>query len=105
MLIITGCGNLTKDPEKIEIEKGTLCRMTIAVNELYTKNGERQTQYFNLVAWNNLADNCLKYLKKGDKIAIVGNPQSRVYENSEGIKKNTFEIVCSEIEWLDIKKH
>ena len=94
-------GNLTKDPEHTTTTSGTaVCKMTIAVNRNFTNaNGKRETDYFNVVAWRTLADNCAKYLEKGKKIAVVGSLQTRSYE-SNGEKKYVTEIMADEIEFL-----
>lgn len=94
-------GNLTKDPEHTTTTSGTaVCKMTIAVNRNFTNaNGEREADYFNVVAWRTLADNCAKYLEKGKKIAVVGSLQTRSYE-SNGEKKYVTEIMADEIEFL-----
>lgn len=98
-------GNLTKDPEKIEGMKDSLCKLNIAVRENYTNaNGERPTQFFNIAVWGTLADNCLKYLKKGSKIAVVGKDQIRSWEQ-DGVKKYVHEIVASEIEFITTPKN
>ena len=102
MLKIYGSGNLTKDPEKLTTET-TACKFTLAVNETYTKeDGTRPVQYFNVVAWGKLAENCLKYLKKGSKISLFGNPQNRKYEK-DGETKYIFEIVATDIEFMSSK--
>lgn len=103
MFKIYGTGNLTKDPEKLNIEKDA-CKFTIAVNETYTReDGTRPVQYFNVVAWGKLAENCLKYLKKGSKISLYGNPQNRSYEK-DGETKYIFEIVATDVEFVGTPK-
>lgn len=94
-------GNLTRDPEYSTTSSGTpVCKMSIAVNRNFTNaNGERETDYFNIVAWRGLADNCAKYLSKGKKIAVVGQFQNRSYEK-DGEKKYVTEIMADEIEFL-----
>lgn len=94
-------GNLTKDPEHSTTTSGiSVCKMSIAVNRNFTNaNGERETDYFNIVAWRGLADNCARYLSKGKKIAVVGSLQNRSYE-SNGEKKYVTEIMADEIEFL-----
>lgn len=94
-------GNLTKDPEHSTTTSGiSVCKMSIAVNRNFTNaNGERETDYFNIVAWRGLADNCARYLSKGKKIAVVGSLQNRSYE-SNGEKKYVTEIMANEIEFL-----
>ncbi len=94
-------GNLTRDPELTQTPSGvSVCKMSIAVNRNFTNaNGERETDFFNIVAWRGLADNCGKYLSKGKKIAVVGSIQNRSYETENG-KKFVTEIMADEIEFL-----
>lgn len=94
-------GNLTRDPELTQTPNGvSVCKMSIAVNRNFTNaNGERDTDFFNVVAWRGLADNCAKYLSKGKKIAVVGQIQNRSYEK-DGEKKYVTEIMADEIEFL-----
>lgn len=94
-------GNLTKEPEKVDGVSSTLCKLNVAVNENFTKeDGTRPVQYFNVTVWNKLGDNCLKYLKKGSKVGILGKIQNRSWEDKDGNKRYAQEIVASEIEFL-----
>lgn len=98
-------GNLTKNPE---LSKTTgdisYCRMTIAVNRNYTnQDGERVTDFFNIIAWRGLAETCDKYLSKGKKISVIGSLQTRQYEHN-GEKRWLTEIVAEEIEFLSPKE-
>lgn len=95
-------GNLTRDPEASENSNGVAyCRMSIAVNRPYLgSDGERQTDFFNIIAWKGQAENCAKYLSKGSKIAVVGSLQNRSYEDKEGNKKSFTEILAQEVEFL-----
>lgn len=94
-------GNLTRDPELTQTPNGvSVCKMSIAVNRNFTNaNGERDTDFFNVVAWRGLADNCGKFLSKGKKIAVCGSIQNRSYETENG-KKFVTEIMADEIEFL-----
>ena len=94
-------GNLTRDPELTQTPNGvSVCKMSIAVNRNFTNaNGERDTDFFNVVAWRGLADNCGKFLSKGKKIAVCGSIQNRSYETENG-KKFITEIMADEIEFL-----
>ena len=62
-------GNLTRDPELTQTPNGvSVCKMSIAVNRNFTNaNGERDTDFFNVVAWRGLADNCGKFFKQGQE--------------------------------------
>lgn len=95
-------GNLTKNPELNKtIKNVTVCNFSIAVNRDYTDaDGNRETDFFNIIVWKNKAENCVKYLKKGSKVAIVGNLQNRSYEDKDGIKRYVTDIVANEVDFL-----
>lgn len=95
-------GNLTRDPEASQTPNNVVVtKMTIAVNRKFSNaNGERETDYFNIVAWRGLAESCAKYLSKGRKISVVGSLQNRSYEDSQGNKRQVTEIMAEEIEFL-----
>ncbi len=95
-------GNLTRDPELSETSSGiAFCRFALAVNRTYANSeGTRETDYFNVIVWRTLAENCGKFLKKGSKVAVVGSLQNRSYEDKDGIKRNVTDIVASEVEFL-----
>lgn len=98
-------GNLTKDPELTTTTSGTsVCRFTLAVSRRFTNSeGERKTDFINIVAFKNLADNCHKFLKKGSKAAVVGNIQTRSYDAQDGTKRYVTEVVAEEVEFIDAK--
>lgn len=98
-------GNLTKAPECAKTEKGiNYARFSIAVNRDYKdQNGEKITDFFNVIAWRQLADLCYKYLDKGNKVCVVGSIENRSYENKDGQKINTYDIKADEVEFLTLK--
>ena len=98
-------GNLTRDPELSETPNGVaVCRFSIAVSRDYANaDGNRETDFFNITVWRGRAENCGKYLKKGNKVAVVGSLQTRSYEDKDGIKRNVTDIVASEVEFLSPK--
>lgn len=98
-------GNLTKAPECAKTEKGiNYARFSIAVNRDYKdQNGEKITDFFNVIAWRQLADLCYKYLDKGNKVCVVGSIENRSYENKDGQKINTYDIKADEVEFLTPK--
>lgn len=99
-------GNLTRDPELTETPGGVaVCKFTIAVSREYADaDGNRETDFFNITTWRGRAENCSKYLRKGNKVAIVGSLQTRSYEDKDGIKRTVTEIVASEVEFLTPKQ-
>lgn len=98
-------GNLAKDPELTTTSNGVaVCRFSIAVSRRYANSdGERETDFLNIVVWRNLGENCHKFLKKGSKVGIVGNIQSRSYDATDGTKRYVTEIVAEEVEFLSTK--
>lgn len=98
-------GNLTRDPELSETTSGvSLCRFSIAVNRNYsTANGDRQTDFFNCVAWRGLGENVARYAKKGNKVAVTGSIELRNYEDNQGVKRTGVDIVAQDVEFLTPK--
>ena len=98
-------GNLTKDPELSTTTNGVaVCRFSIAVSRKYSNaDGERETDFLNIVVWRNLGENCHKFLKKGSKVGVVGNIQSRSYDATDGTKRYVTEIVAEEVEFLSTR--
>lgn len=98
-------GNLTKYPEVRTTNNGTyVTTFSIAVNRKYkAQDGSQITDFFDIVAWRQLAELCGKYLEKGRKIGIVGELQTRSYESKDGTKRYVTEIVASEVEFLTPK--
>lgn len=98
-------GNLTKDPELTQTTSGiSVCRFTLAIQRKFTNSdGERETDFINIVVWRNLADNCHKYLKKGSKAAVTGTIQTRSYDAQDGTKRYVTEVVAEEVEFVGSK--
>ena len=98
-------GNLTRDPELSETSNGVAyCRFSIAVNRDYKdSDGNKITDFFNVVAWRGHAEICGKFLKKGSKVGIVGSLENRSYEDKDGNKRTVTEIIVKEIEFLTPK--
>lgn len=100
-------GNLTKDPELTATPNGvSVARFTIAVSRRFASaDGERETDFFNCVAWRGQGENLAKYCGKGDKIAVVGALQNRSYETQNGEKRHITEIIVDEVEFISTKKN
>ena len=98
-------GRLTKDPEFTTTGSGiSVCRFALAVERKFTNSdGEKEVDFLNIVAWRGLADNCNKYLRKGNKCGVVGSIQTRSYDAADGTKKYLTEIIAEEIEFLSSK--
>jgi single-strand DNA-binding protein len=90
-------GNLGKDPEVRHLEGGaSVAKFSLATTEAYKdKSGNRteQTEWHNIVVWRGLADIAEKYLKKGMTIYLEGKLRTRAWDDKEGHKHYTTEIV------------
>ena len=96
-------GNLTRDPEMRSTSAGIpVCNFSIAVNRRFknAQTGQQETDFFNIVAWRQLAELCGRYLAKGRKVAVFGSIQTRSYEAQDGSKRTVFDIVADEVEFL-----
>ncbi|SDG69150.1 single-stranded DNA-binding protein [Winogradskyella thalassocola] len=94
-------GNLGQDPEITNFESGKiLAKFSIATNDSYKNaQGEKitDTQWHNVVAWGKTAQIIEKYITKGKEVAIEGKLTSRSWEDKDGIKRYTTEVVCNEL--------
>ena len=100
-------GRLTKDVELryTQTSNMAVASFSIAVNQKYVKEGEeRRTDFFNIVAWNKLAENASKYLKKGSQVVIVGRLQNRSWQDEQDNKHTITEVIVEEMEFIDTKK-
>jgi single-strand DNA-binding protein len=96
-------GRLTKDPELTYTQSGAaVCRFSIAVNRSsgQSADSEGNANFFNIVAWNKTAEICNQYLAKGRQVAIDGRLQQRRWEGSDGVKRNTVEIVANNVQFF-----
>ena len=96
-------GNLTRDPETRAVSTSngaaTVCNFTVAVNR-YAK-GKQETDYFRVTLWERAADNAMKYLTKGRKVAVTGPVEGRAYMGNDGQPRVSMEIrQVKEIEYL-----
>ena len=96
-------GNLTRDPEKRGTASGiSICRFTIAVNRRFAnQQGERGADFIPIVAWRGLAENCATYLRKGSKVAVIGEIRTGSYEAQDGSRRYTTEVQADEVQFLD----
>lgn len=103
-IVITG--NLTADPVLRATPSGTsVCNFTLAVNRRFPgADGQKVTDFFNVVAWRGLGESCAKYLAKGKKAAIVGELQARTYTAKDGTTRMSLDVSADEVEFLSPKE-
>lgn len=96
-------GRLSNDPELSTTNSGiNCCRFSLAVTRPHSK--ENETDFFNIITWRGLADNCGKYLKKGSQCAIVGTLQNSTY-TKDGVRRTITQVVADEVEFLQSLKN
>ncbi len=97
-------GNLGRDPEMRHTQNGRpVGNFTLATNERWRdKDGQQQerTEWHRIVVWDRLAEICTEYLTKGKQIYIEGRLQTRQWEDREGNKRSTTEIVANQMQML-----
>lgn len=101
-------GNLGRDPEMRYTPSGRpVTTFSVATSRTWnTAEGEKrvETEWFNVVAWGNLAEICKQFLSKGQQVYIEGRLQTRHWDDAEGNKHTSVEIVASEMIILGDRK-
>jgi len=101
-------GRLTKDPELryTTTNNTAVCSFTLAVDRRFSRQGEeRQADFIPIVAWNKLGEFCSKYFNKGRQVVVVGRIQTRTWDDNEGKRHYTTEVVADEAYFADSKKN
>ncbi len=99
-------GRLTRDPElKYTNSNLPVIRFSIAVDRNRTgQNGERQTDFIDIVAWRKTAEFVSQWFTKGQMIVVVGSFQSRRWQDKNGNNRTSIEVVADEVQFGDSKK-
>ena len=104
----TGIGNLGSNPTlRTTPSGGSVTNFSVAIDrKFYRGQGEnrtlvKETDWIPVVCWGSLATTCSTYLQKGYKVAVTGSVRPRSYTDSNGNTRSTFEIIASEVEFLD----
>ena len=98
-------GRLTRDPESRTTQSGvSVCNFTVAVDSSYSRQGdEKQTTYFDCVAWRSLADLVSKHFHKGKEIVVTGEMQSRKWQDKDGNNRVSWEIQANSVDFCGSK--
>lgn len=96
-------GRLTRDPELRYTASGTaVANFSLAVERSFTnREGEREVDFIKIVTWQKLAENCANHLGKGRLVAVDGRLQIRDYEDNQGQKRKSAEVVAQDVRFLD----
>lgn len=100
-------GRLGRDPEMRYTPAGDpVCNFTLATDEVYRDRGgatQRRTEWHRIVAWRKLAEQCAQLLNKGKLIFVEGRLQTRQWDDRDGHKRSTTEIVIHRMRILSPK--
>jgi len=100
-------GNLGRDPEMNYTPSGVaVTKFSLAVSRnIKASTGEKreETEWFNIVAWRQLAETCNTYLRKGSKVYIEGRLTQRKYTDKNGAERTAIDVVANEMEMLTPK--
>ena len=99
-------GRLAADPELKHTQSGvSVASFTLAVDRSYAKAGtERQTDWIDVVAWRQTAEFVCKYFTKGRQMAVSGSLQTRTWEDKNGSKHKSTELVANDVSFVDSKR-
>ena len=98
-------GNLTRDPEMKYTQAGlAITRFTLALNRPKKDGQDQGADFINIVTFGKLAENCANYLAKGRKTAVDGRLNTGSYDDKDGKKVYTTDIVANSVEFLEWEK-
>lgn len=101
---ITIHGRLTKDPELRQTQSGVpVCNFTVAVDRSFNKGEDKQSDFFDCVAWRGLAELVSKYFSKGKEIVVYGEMQSRKWSDKDGNNRLSWEVMATGVDFCGSK--
>ena len=97
-------GRLVADPEIRATQSGVkVANIRLAINRSYSKDGNRETDYIDVIAWRQGAELLEKYFRKGSAVCVIGSIQSRTWEDQNGQKRYATEVVADQVKFVDGK--
>lgn len=99
-------GRLTRDPELRRTQSGTaVTSFTMAVDrDFKSQSGEKETDFIDVVAWRNTGEFAAKYLAKGRMAAVEGRIQVRDWQDKDGNRRKSVEVVADNVYFADSKR-
>ncbi|MBO4929131.1 MAG: single-stranded DNA-binding protein [Clostridia bacterium] len=99
-------GRLVADPElRRTPNNNSVTSFTLAVNRSFTRQGEQpQTDFIDIVAWGKTAEFVSRYFVKGQQVAVAGRIQTRMWEDKQGNKRKSVEVVAEEVHFAEPKR-
>ena len=99
-------GRLVADPElRRTPNNNSVTSFTLAVNRSFVRQGEQpQTDFIDIVAWGKTAEFVSRYFVKGQLVAVAGRIQTRMWEDKQGNKRKSVEVVAEEVHFAEPKR-
>ena len=98
-------GRLTKDPELRHTANNTpVTSFTLAVDRGTKKEGQQNTDFLDIVAWDARADFAAKYFRKGQLVAVCGKLQTRKWTDNNGNNRTAYEVIADELHFAESKQ-
>lgn len=103
---LTIIGNLTRDPESRTTATGsTVCSFGVAVNRRRSQNSNQpEADFFRVSAWNQLGENCQRYLAKGRKVCVIGRVSVSTYQGNDGTTRASLDVMAEDVEFLSSRQ-
>jgi len=99
---LTIIGNLVRDPENGTTEGGVnYCQFTVAARRKRPKDGEPDAEFVRVTAWRGLGDTCAKFLAKGRKVCVIGEPRVHAWISNNGEARGQMEMNADDVEFCD----
>ena len=104
MNIVSLVGRLVRDPDcRYTADQKAVCRFTLAVDRPTKPGEEKQADFLRIVCFGKTAENCDRYLRKGQQTGVVGKIHTGSYEKPDGTKVYTTDVVADRVEFLGSK--
>ncbi len=101
MNIVNIIGRLAADPELKTTGSGiSVTNICVAVDRKATKGEDKITDWIDVVAWRNTAEFICKYFQKGSPIVVTGSLQTRMWDDKNGQKRKTVEVIADSVEFV-----
>ena len=98
-------GRLTQDPEiRYTTTNKAVCNFRLAVKRRFSKQGEEDTDFFSVTAWEKTGEFCNSYFHKGQQVLVIGRLHNRTWNDEQGGKRTLTEVVAEEAYFADSKK-
>lgn len=98
-------GRLTQDPEiRQTATNKSVCHFRIAVKRRFARQGDEDTDFFPVTAWEKTGEFCNNYFRKGQQVIVIGRAQNRSWTDDQGNKRSVTEVIAEEAYFAEGKR-